>query len=232
MPARPYKNTRRVMALWGTSLMVLVTGVVIINVAIASYVDQMRTNDYRAILSMASKYIDSDEFPNALNQAELALRKAPDRPEPWEMLGHIHYRLENWPKAVEAFRTAIIKGSEDAGVREIVVWALIEMGEYGEAVDFGQACVAAGIVPPALHRYLAEALFRDQRFTEAIPYLEVALKATPNDLYLLDHLRHACEATGALTKADETRQRIEDIHAQINRPLQPEFPQLRAGRYP
>lgn len=230
MPSPPFHHPKRVLLGWRVALVVAMGVIAGINLAIASYVSHMRATDYRAMLATASQHIQQNNYPEALNQVERALKAAPDRPEPLEVLGLIHYRLENWPKVVDAFKAALDKGSKDPGAREIIVWALIEMGEYSEAVAFGKQILQGDVVPPALHRYLAEALFRGEQFQEAIEHLELALQATPNDLYVLDHLRYAYEATGDANKADNARRRIEEIHALLNGPQQPEMPSLRAQR--
>ncbi len=222
MNSPPFSNPRGVMAIWNGFLLAGLVLIVGVNWGLKSYVEHLRANDYRKMLAAASTFVEERNFAAALDEVERARSKAPNRPEPLEMLGHVQYRLENWPQAVAAFRAAINKGSQDLGIREIVVWALIEMGEYGEAVKFGKASIQAGLVPPALHRYIAEALFRNKQFEESITYFEHALMTAPRDLYMLDHLRQACEAIGETDKAQDVQRTIEEVHAAMNRAHRPE----------
>ena len=205
--------------LWGAWIMLLVAAVVFaegFTFSLQSHGRQMREKDYRTYLTKASVFLIQNSYADALAQVEEAVRRAPERPEPYNMAGHVHYQLKNWERAISAYETAVAKGSEDEGVRLNTIWALVELKRYDDAITEGNKAMAAGFTSATFPRYLAEACWRAGKIADAMPFLEQSLKGFPNDLYLLDHLRQGYAAMNQPAKAAEIQAKATDIEASLH----------------
>ena len=137
------------------------------------------------------------------------------------MLGGIRFAQKRWQEAIDIYRRAVERGSKALDVRVHTVWALIELKRYDEAAWYGKDALAKGYSHRAMHRYVAEALFRARRLPDSIPHLERALLGFPNDLYLMDHLRQAYTAAGRSEDAKAMTARIADVESSLGRGERP-----------
>lgn len=217
MSARPpFTDTRKVLTIWAA---LLIAGLVLVEgftVALDRHAQRLRENDYRTYLGAATRFIDQNDFPSAMAEIEKARGKAPNAPEPYIIAGHVHYRLKHWEQAISSYDLAIVRGSRDEGIRLNTVWAFIELERYDEAVRLGKQAMVQGFSGPGLPRYIAEACFRAGQPVDSIAYFELALEGYPNDLYLLDHLKQAYNATGRDADAQKMEDRIAEVERSLN----------------
>ena len=201
---------------WCVGLLLAIVVGATVNAAMARIAQHMRARDYRVDLAKAHRLTEAGQYDAALNAAADAIRKAPSRPEPLEAQGHIQYRLHNWQEAIAAFTAAADAGSRDPGIRQMTVWAFVELQRYSDAAFCGETAIADGLGTPLLSRCVGEALFRGERFAESVPYLQHSLESASNDLYLWEHLRQACERAGYEDMAQQAAQAIQSLHTKLS----------------
>ncbi|MCX5759627.1 MAG: tetratricopeptide repeat protein [Candidatus Hydrogenedentes bacterium] len=216
MGKRSSGATKGLWVAWITLLMIAVVFAEGVTFSLQVHGRHMREKDYRTYLTKAIAFLSQNSYADALVQAEEAIRRAPERPEPYIMAGHVHYRLKNWERAISAYETAVAKGSEDEGARLNTTWALVELKRYDDAIAEAKKAMAAGFTSATFPRYLAEACWRAGRIADAIPFLEQSLNGFPNDLYLLDHLRQGYAAINQPAKAAEVQAKATDIEASLH----------------
>jgi tetratricopeptide (TPR) repeat protein len=221
----PIRNPRRALFLWAVLLVLGVALAEAFTFSLAGYGRQLAANDYRTHLAAAFDRMNRFDYVGALAEIEYAKQKAPDVAELYARAGDIHYQLKHWREAIQEYRDAIARGNRDEGARLNVVWSLIELKRYDDAIAFGKAAIKEGFTLPALPRYIAEACFRSGKEIESVQFYEMALDGYHNDLYLLDHLRQAYLKTRQTAKAEALRLRIADIEASLNAPRGPAPPQ-------
>lgn len=199
-----------------TWAIVLATGfflVVLVDVWQGRYALQVREKRPETHLAAAERAMNTNNFSGAMMHWEEARKRAPEDPQVFKVLGDIHYNLKAWQKAHDAYRQALAFGSPAPGVRTNLLWVLVELGKYQDAVDFGRRCIAEGINDPDVYRRMAEACFRGKRFADSIEYYEQALRGFPNDLYLMEHLRQACQIAGVYARAKTLEAEIAQLQA-------------------
>ncbi|HNR30002.1 MAG TPA: tetratricopeptide repeat protein [Candidatus Hydrogenedentes bacterium] len=217
MRKKRFKHPARVLALWAAVLAVVFGATLLGNVAMARYVAHVRAHDPAPHLNAAENSLNRNSYSEAWAQIERAREKAPDAPRVYKVMGDFHFHQKHWKEALEAYRTAIDKGTTSHGVYINALWALIELRYYRDAVAFGEQCIAQGFQEPIFPRYIAEAHLRRGEQNEAIPHLERALEGYVNDPYLMRQLAAAYRATGRKTRAATLEQRIAEVEAAVER---------------
>lgn len=217
MRKKRFKNPRLVLGIWGVALVIVGAATLAGNLAVARYVAYARAHDPNPHLNTAEEYLNRGSYPEAWSEIARAREKAPDHARVHKVIGDFHFRQKHWKEALEAYRTAIDKGTDARGVYINALWSLIELRYYRDAVDFGETCIASGFKDAVFPRYVAEAHLRRGDRNAAIPYLERALDGYPNDLHLMKQLAEAYRATGRKTRAHDLQQRIDAIEASVGR---------------
>lgn len=204
-----FQRPERALFIWGAALGVAIAGALAMHVWFAGYHERLRDASPWTYLKAAEDFEKQNNWIGAVKMLEEAVKRDNTLPLPHERMGRIFYEDRNWAKALAAFREAIARGSRDENVRGRIMWCLIHLKQYDNATEFGKECIKDGYVEPFFPRYTAEALQRAGKQAESIPYWEDALKATPNDLYLLEHLFAAHEAAGNKERAAVIKKQIE-----------------------
>jgi uncharacterized protein HemY len=213
MERNVFNHPRRVLAFWAALLVIAVGLLGLTDYGMRSWSAAQKATDYRYYLTKAGAALEAGNYSLAQQYLSQAVSQAGYIPEVYVMMGHLHFRMKNWPRAFEAYMHAIEKGDDDVGIRQNAVWALIEQEKYEEAVVLGKRFIEEGKVGSLLHRYIGEACFRLQRYADSIPYFEHALEQQPNDPYLLARLSRALEATGETARAQEYSRMLSETHS-------------------
>ena len=207
-----------VMLLWTTLLVVLGVFTVAINVAMARYAGRDRERRPETYIARAEAAMNERDYTAALRHWEQAHERGPKDDLVFKVLGDIHYNLQHWTDALDAYKTAIELGSDALGVRMNALWSLVELKRYTEALEFGKLCIGEGITDPDLYRRTAEACFRGGMFAEAIPLYEVAVEGYGNDLYLMEHLCQAYKRVGRTQDAARLTKQIVQLESALRTP--------------
>jgi len=206
---------KSILATWATLLITGFVFIALIDVWQGRYALQARDKRPETHLSAAERAMNANNFAGAMMHWEEAHKRAPEDAQVYKVLGDIHYNLKAWQKAHDAYRRALDLGSPAPGVRTNLLWVLVELGQYQDALEFGRKCVNEGMNDPDVYRRMAEACFRGKRFTESIDYYDKALLGFPNDLYLMEHLRQACQITGEYGRAKKLEAQIAQLQASM-----------------
>jgi len=216
MDAPFIKNPAKVQAIWATVLAMVLAFGIVSNLLAGYYATWMREQRPQTYLVEAERLMNRNDMPGALEQWQKAYERAPDMPDVHKVAGDIQYKLKNWEQAILAYEEAMKLGSAAQGVRTNTLWALVELGRYIEATEFGERSIAEGFTDPIFPRYVAEAYYRAGERAKAIPFLEDALKGYPNDLYLMEHLRQAQVAAGNREQAQAMQERMAEVEATLS----------------
>jgi tetratricopeptide (TPR) repeat protein len=217
MTAMSNNHGRRILVAWAVVLGLAAALTAAGNVATAWYAAHVRDQRPETYIAEAEKLMNRGDMPGAFQQWEEAHRRGPNLPEVHKVLGDIHYNLQHWDQALTAYRKALALGSPSVGARMNILWALVELGRYPEALAFARDCVAAGVTDPELYRRTAEACFRGKMFMDAVEFYETALTHYPNDLYLMERLRLTYQAIGDDPKAKAMETAIVQVQATLSR---------------
>lgn len=210
MPDQIHMN-KPVIATWAAVLLAIAALVAAIGIWQAKYAGELKYSRPETYLTAAEKAMNSGDFDTAMRYWEEGQKRAPDNPYAYKVLGDIHYNSKQWAKAEEAYRKALELKSRSTGVRTNLLWCLVELGKYSQAVQYGKECIANGDETPEFYRRTAEACFRGKRFSDSVPLYENALKGFPNDLYLMEHLRQACQVIGDYGRAKRLEKEIAQL---------------------
>jgi len=207
--------------LWALLLLILVAGGVAANVALHRQVERWRDRNPAFHWAEADRMIAERDYVGAKLESDRALALAPERPEPHEVSGRLHYALQQWDQAFAAYRRAIALGGRNPFLHGRALWCLVHLGRYEEAAELGVAALEEGVEAPNLRRYIGDAYRRAGKAGQAIPFYEAALLETPNNLDLMNHLAAAYRVAGLNKKADGVLQRIDQASAQLESLLAP-----------
>jgi len=212
MTSETVSNTRRILRLWAGLVAAGFIVVALSNVPVLGHVERLRSQNYYTYVVAAHKAMQRNDFVNAFQQLDTAFALAPpDEPTPHKVAGDFYCAMRKWDQAVEEYLKAIELGDQETDVRLNVVWALVKLGRYPEAIELAKRTIHAGYAHPGLARSMAEAYTRAGDHAGAIPYIEEALKGYPNDFYLLEQLRDAYQKTGDRERAEAVSARLEEV---------------------
>ena len=212
MERPPIGNPRRAMAIWLASWLCGLGALAAGNAALYRHVQTLRENDPRVYLAEADRLMKAGNFAGALAQVSEAIERAPKDPLPRQVHGHVLYRFKEWAEAVDAYRAALDLGSRDEGTMTNVLWALIQLKRYDEAIRVhGVPWIEAGVRNPSIVRNVAEAFVRASNWAGGLPYIELALELNPGDIYLMTQLEQAYRNTGDTARAEQLHGRIGEL---------------------
>ena len=222
MKGNGIQSTRRTYASWLLLLAALLCAGVGANVALHRRVRVWRELNPAYHWAEADRLVREGDYVGARLELERARELAPDRREPYEITGHLHYDLKQWEKALAAYRKAIEKGGRDPHLYGRVMWCLMHLRRHDEAAEVGLAALERGLDTPNLRRYIGEAYRRAGKPEQAISFFEAALTETPNSIDLMNNLVAAYRAAGREQEADELAERIDEAQALLQSVLDSE----------
>lgn len=207
--AKVYPDARPVLTLWAAVLGLGLLVAVGWQAGLASYVGVQRTQSPWTYLKAAARYEEEQNWSQAIAMLQEASRRDPKSPVPHERIGLIHYQhRSDWLAAIAAFDDALRLKSDSLDVRGKYIWSLIHLKRFDDAAAFGQRCMDEGLKSPNFPRYTGEALFRANKYAEALPYLEKSLPGFPNDMLLLERIANCYRETGNTDKLGQIEKRI------------------------
>jgi len=216
-----FEESGRAYVVWTLLLAALLCGGIVANVVLHRQVARWRDTNPAFHWAEAERMIAERDYMGAKLELARALASAPERPEPHEVSGRLHYALQQWDQALAAYRQAIAMGGRNPHLHGRALWCLVHLGRYEEAAELGVAALEEGIEAPNLKRYVGDAYRRADQPVRAIPFYETALLETPKSLDLMNHLAAAYRAAGLNDKADDMLQRIDEATAQLESLLAP-----------
>ncbi len=212
MERPPIRFPRRAMAIWLALWLGGFAALAAGNAALYRHVIQLRESDPRTYLAEADRLMKSGNLAGALAQVSSAIKRAPVDPLPRQVHGHVLFQFKQWEGAVIAYRAALDLGSRDQGAMTNLLWSLIQLKRYDEAIRvYGVPWIEQGNRNPAIVRNVAEAFVRASNWEEGLPYIESALDANPGDLYLMTQLERAYRNTGDTQRAEQLHERIGEL---------------------
>jgi tetratricopeptide (TPR) repeat protein len=214
----PFKNVRAVFLIWTAALAAAVFAGVSANVALSRHVEKLRLMDPHVNLDDAQYRIGKGDEEGAMAEIREAIRKAPESPEPYRVLGLLHFRAKRLQEACDAFKKAIDRGSDDGDMRLKAISALMGLNKHQEAIDLAKKCIKEGYHHRTFPRYIAESYHALGKHAESIPYYQEALEGYPNDLYIMERLVQAYRATGQEDKSKLLENLIKDKQAPTETP--------------
>jgi tetratricopeptide (TPR) repeat protein len=208
------QSHRRILVIWATIVLAGYAVVLLSNVPLLRYGQYLREHDYRTYLAAADETMKLGDLTGALQRLERAFELAPaDASLPYKVSGDVYYNFRKWDLAVAAYEKAVTLGDREVGVRQNVVWSLVQLKRYREAIDTAEKALAEGFTYPGLTRSLAEAYAASGDDTAAAACYEKAAKDTPDDPYILERLRQVCLRLGNTAQAEALRTRVEELQA-------------------
>lgn len=208
-----FKNPGLARVVWALGLAVVLGLTVGWNVWLGRYIGALRARDPGFHWAAADSLVRQNDFVGAFAELEEAFRLAPDRYEPYQIAGNLHYELRHWREAFKAYQDAIARGCPDVNVRVRSVLALMRQDRFENAAALGKQYISEGQTYPGFPRYVGEAYRRLHQDAEAIPFLEMALRGYPNDVLLMEGLMEAYVAVGESEKAGLLHTRIGETRA-------------------
>ena len=209
------KKPRPLFLIWALILLASTAAIVAFNVGVKRHVDEVRRRNPQTYFKAAVASLRIGDHMGASANLEKGIACAPESPETHQSAGEVYFQMKQWESAVASFDRAMGLGGKHGDVPTNKLWALIELGRYKEAVEFGTKSIDAGYSAPRINRHIAEALLRDGKGTMAIRYLEEALEENPNDLYVLSVLERCYEEDGDAAGAERTASRLEEAQRSI-----------------
>jgi tetratricopeptide (TPR) repeat protein len=139
---------------------------------------------------------------NALaNHAYAKLQQLPPSVESHELTAMLRRNQERYPEEVEEWRQALKFAPSDPQIETQLAAALIQVGENEAARKILQALELRYSESPIINYLLGDALFKLQKPTQGIPYLEKAVERDPHLLAAQSSLARAYVQVGEGPKA-------------------------------
>lgn len=128
--------------------------------------------------------------PRAARQAlEAAVRIDGDRPEAWQGLVQVSERVNDPSLSLRALRRLAEIDQHDRATSAALLERLAAEGEWGEVLRFGEMSVFVDPLRADSRRLLAEAYLREGRARDALPEVDAALAAQPEQAGVVHLLR-------------------------------------------
>jgi cytochrome c-type biogenesis protein CcmH/NrfG len=117
----------------------------------------------------------------SLDIADSLVRDYPEASDPLAFLGMVHARFGRMAEAWPCWEKALARDPARADVYRAMATAALGRGEYNKAAQFCRDGLAKSAGISDLHLQLAKAMVGLGKPEEAVPELELAIQALPND---------------------------------------------------
>ncbi len=174
--------------------------------------EQVQTIDPAAPLAhqLAGEVMESmQNTPGAVHAYKQAIAAAPENLGALEHLADLYWRTGDWPNASKTYKTLLARQPRNCAAHWRLAEALDESGESPQAgLDEVNTALAqcASLVQARAER--ARLLLRLGRPAEALPDLEIAERAAPNEALVQRLLAQAYRALGDRPRADAANQKF------------------------
>jgi Flp pilus assembly protein TadD len=129
---------------------------------------QGETPDWRLLYMRAVDYQQSDRWPEAERDLNLALKQRPDEPELLNFLGYSWIdRGENLKEALAMVQKAVDSDPKSGAMTDSLGWGYYRLGDYQTAVDKLELAVSLEAGDPDINNHLGDAYWRVGRRVEA-----------------------------------------------------------------
>jgi len=143
------------------------------------------------IVLAAQAQIGEDLFSEAIASLNRALAVSSINPYEtfisYQLRGSAYYNIDNVSQAISDWQAAIATGamrpSEIVGLRINIGQLYITEGDYSRGISMFEQAIREGgddVLTPRLAKMLAQAYGQAERYTEGLPYAEMAFNETPS----------------------------------------------------
>ena len=150
--------------------------------------------------------LKQDKTEEAKQELEEAIQAEPDNAALYFNLGYLNEELEDQEAAIEAYKKALEVDPtyKNAAFNMAVIY-------YNRGYDFIKEANSLGISAADRKKEKELHAKADEKFEEAIPYLEQALKLDPQNEQLVQITMLAYDRAGNKEKAQELQKRLENL---------------------
>ena len=141
-----------------------------------------------------------DEADSAIVAYEKALHYKSYYPEVWRLLAPLYLQSHQYGKAVEIVKSLVEEYPDSMGYHLDLAEAYLGIQRPLLALEEVKAFTRSGNTSPRINRLLGLAYFEAEKYERAVPFLEKAVRLSPNDFTLQRALGIALFRTG---KQDE-----------------------------
>lgn len=187
--------------------LVIVLSIFLSVFGLASCSSFMSENSDRAQLHLkiAVGYLESEKYPQALNELLLAKKFDANNPAIYNNLGIVYYHRQKYDLSLQSYQKALILEPQFTEARNNYAMTLIELGKHKEAeAELKKAAEDLTYASPyKIYTNLGKLYFNKKDYTAAKKYLELALQDKREDcvastyygrtLYEINHSASACE---------------------------------------
>lgn len=150
-----------------------------------------------AAIAAAEQAWRSGQVAEAIAQARVAVKQAPQRPEPYRWLGNGLQSLERWAAADRAYQRAIAQRPDWAEVWANRAAVAYKQGDWVQAAEHYHQAIALDATLPEVHVLLAQCLCQQGRWPEAARAVAAALERSPDNA-----MAHLLQSWIALDRED------------------------------
>lgn len=213
-----FNHPVRVLTIWSFILVLALSAGVAVNLRLWPYVEELRRTDPYTYTEAAQALLQANDLAGALLELEEGARNTPDSPICLKFAGDIYYENKRHEQSLKAYGEALRRGDKSEDVRGRIIWLLIALERHDELVDFCTASIQQGYTSAEFLRHVAQGFHKAGKLNDAVTYYEKALEGFPNDLYLMPRLLQVYQRLGKTKKAQELRERIDQLETLIEAP--------------
>jgi tetratricopeptide (TPR) repeat protein len=133
-----------------------------------------------ALLCIGDIYFDGKGYASAAPFFEKFARATTSAARTWSFAGGCYYNLQQYPRAVAAFESAILSGPKEDVWWEIYGWSLYYVHNYAKVVSAWKIALGAPLQYTSTRVYLADAQYRVGKVREAVDTLHRCLERYPH----------------------------------------------------
>src|SRR5688572_12163013 len=161
-------------------------------------------NKAAAAFNEGATAFNAQDFATAKTKFQEAITLNPNLPQAYQAMGRVHLAEKNYQEAAAMAEKVLALAPADAKAQALAYEAYIGLGDKAKAKQFEQALAAANPKVAAVNFYNQGAeLFNAGKPAEALPVLEKALAADPENAKIHNLLGLCYVNTGNNAKAKE-----------------------------
>lgn len=151
-------------------------------------------------------------YDQAIDQCQDALRKDPSHRGALERLGRLYYAKKDYVEAVNAYIRLLSVDPSQKKVQVQLIQALDAFGDYKAVKYMTEWYLDVNIYNVDVQRYLANALYAQESFEDAVGAYDRVLLELPDDVLALERHAGACMQVQKYEKALVSLSRLREKH--------------------
>jgi tetratricopeptide (TPR) repeat protein len=163
------------------------------------------------LVRSADSLLKRNNFDQAIEQCQEALRRDPAHRGALARLGELYYSSGDYVESVNAYIRLLSVDPSNAGVQKDLIKALVAFGDHDAVFYMAKWFLEQNHYDPVVQRYLADTFYDQGKFEEAAEAYNRAVADTPKDVDVLERQVAVLMQIGRYSDALVTLTRLREM---------------------